>query len=133
MHTVSINYEIKEKDKTDGILSDEFKINSKANFALALIKLVEEGTEIKISSVNFKEQVLEVEETVEAEDENGKTEKLTKKVKKDAYVCTAICQIIKLTQEGTTKCVRNRDLDISVSDNDLTIAKASKKDVQSGV
>lgn len=99
MNTMSLNVEIKEENKENGKLKDDFKLNVEVNFIKTLLDFVKSGEDITISKLFFSEQIVEVEEDVEVIDSDTKEKKILKeKIKKNCYNCTGLIKIHKYVE-----------------------------------
>lgn len=96
MKTLSLNVEIKDTDKEDNKLKDEFKFNVEVNFMKTILDFVKEGNDITISHLQFSKKVIEVDEKVEVVNPDTKDKKiLNDKIKKDCYNCTGLLEVHK--------------------------------------
>lgn len=122
MKTLSMDYEIKEKDKKDGLLDEVFKNNAEASFGKMIMDFVKQGNELIIKKVINGEVVTEVEEDVEAVDSvTGETTIVKEKIKKDAYNCTALVQVISREIKGKKTCTRTDDVRLKFDKNQVVI------------
>jgi hypothetical protein len=62
MSILSINNEIKEKDKIDGKLTDAFKFQVEGNIAKIILDFIQEGNVIRIKSFKCKEEIIDKKE-----------------------------------------------------------------------
>lgn len=103
MKTMSFNVEIKEENKEDGKLKDDFKLNAEVNFMKSILDLIKEGEDLTILNLLYGERQIEVETDVEVIDPDTKEKKILKdKVKKDCYSCTGLLRTHEYKQ-GQTK------------------------------
>lgn len=130
MQSLSINFEVKDTDKKDGVLTDDFKISATGTFGKAILDLVMEGYEVTVKKVQFNEQTIEVEEDLIVVDENGKEKTVKEKTNKDAYVAVATLDIISRTINNTKSCTRNPVLEprIIVEDGQLKVGSINSND-----
>ena len=56
MDIISTNTKITNKDRIDGVLTDEFKFNTEANFAKIILDFIQEGNEIRITKYTCIEE-----------------------------------------------------------------------------
>ena len=68
MDIISTKTEIKDKDKTDSILNDDFKFQAEGNFAKIILDFISENNEIRIKEFKCTEETID---------------------KKDYYICSA--------------------------------------------
>lgn len=96
MKTLSLNVEIKEENKDNGKLKDDFKLNAEVNFMKTLLDFVKEGNDITIKKLKFSEQKITFYNKVEAIDPDTQKKSILKeKVQKDCYNCTSIINLHK--------------------------------------
>lgn len=133
MQSLSINFEVKDKDKTDGVLTDDFKTSAIGTFGKAILDLVMEGYEVSVKQVQFNEQTIEVEEDLIVADEEGNEIPVKEKIKKDAYVATATLDIISRTINNKKSCTRSPVLEprIIVEDGQLKVSSINNSDNES--
>jgi len=99
MNQITINTEIKEKDKVDGILTEEFKFNAEANFAKVILDFINEGNEIRIKKYTCVEE-------------------------KDMYICTATIVLKKTTdKKGRLSHKGCRSSNLILDNNKIKIKK----------
>jgi hypothetical protein len=129
MNTITQNFKIKEKDKNGDKLKDEFILNCEALFAKSILDLVKEkGNEITIKKVLYSRQNIEEEENIIVNDE-GKQKIVKDKKKIDCYNCTALIQILKITDNtfrNNKRCIRSLESRVSLnSNNEISINSRS--------
>lgn len=128
MATLSINFEIKESNKTDGVLTDDFKNNSMATFGKLLMDYLMEGNEIRLSKASTQETVETIEvDGIVIDDETGEETTVKQKKETEVYNITVNIQVEKVIVNGHKKCVKRKNPIISVSDGKISTTFDSGK------
>lgn len=103
MDIISTSTKIKEKDKTDGKLTDEFKFTESANFAKLILDFIKEGNVIRIKSFTCEE-------------------------KEDNYICSAVIVIKKITnKKGKLISVTDINNKVVLKNNKIILEKQLPK------
>jgi hypothetical protein len=92
MKTLSLNVEVKDENKENGKLKDDFKLNVEVNFMKTILDYIKEGKDITINKIICSEKKMNFTTDVEVIDTDTKEKKILKEpIKKDVYNC--ICLI----------------------------------------
>lgn len=104
MNTLTLNVEIKEENKDNGKLKDEFKLNVQVNFIKNILDLIKSGEDITIEKIGFMEGLVETSEDVEVIDPDTKEKKILKdKVKKNCYNAIGLIKMHKYVKLESNK------------------------------
>ena len=91
MKTLSLNVEIKDENKENGKLKDDFKLNVEVNFMKTILDYIKKGNDITINKIIFSETKMNFTTDVEVIDTDTKEKKILKEpIKKDVYNCTGV-------------------------------------------
>jgi len=94
LKTLVSSIEVKEENKENGDLKNDFKINAEVNFMKSLLDLVKSGEDITIKKLIFNRKDIVFESDVIAiEPDTQKKAILKEKVKKDCYNAISIIEI----------------------------------------
>jgi hypothetical protein len=107
MNIISMNNKIKEKDKIDGKLTDNFKFQAEGNFANLILEFIKAGNIIRIKSYKCTEETID---------------------KKEYYVCSATIVLKKkIDKKGRLSNKGCRKSNIVLKNNKLIIEKQKIK------
>lgn len=138
MSTLSLNFEIDEsKHKKDGELTEEFKANATASFGKQILDLLKDGYRVNLDSYQEGIQIIEDEDDLLVEDEEGKTKTTKEKTQKEMYNCTINIHVLnqKDKETGKYKNTRFRGTNVVSKNGQLTveISRPIRKNGDEGV